>query len=46
LPGISFSKIDVDAQPVYQPARKPITQINIDEGKRIGSPENISANPF
>jgi pre-mRNA 3'-end-processing factor FIP1 len=33
LPGISTSKIDVDAKPIYEPAGKPITQVNIDEGK-------------
>jgi pre-mRNA 3'-end-processing factor FIP1 len=32
LPGLSTSKIDVDAKPIYQPAGKPITQVNIDEG--------------
>jgi pre-mRNA 3'-end-processing factor FIP1 len=32
LPGISTSKIDVDAKPIYEPAGKPITQVNIDEG--------------
>ncbi|RDL39820.1 Uncharacterized protein BP5553_04160 [Venustampulla echinocandica] len=31
LPGISTSKIDVDAKPVYEPVGKPITQVNIDE---------------
>jgi len=31
LPGISTSKIDVDARPIYEPAGKPITQVNIDE---------------
>ena len=33
LPGIPTSKIDVDAKPIYELAGKPITQINIDEGK-------------
>jgi pre-mRNA 3'-end-processing factor FIP1 len=33
LPGISTSKIDIDAKPIYEPAGKPITQVNIDEGK-------------
>jgi pre-mRNA 3'-end-processing factor FIP1 len=32
LPGISTSKIDVNAKPMYEPAGKPITQVNIDEG--------------
>lgn len=32
LPGISTSKIDVDAKPLYKPAGKPITQVNIDDG--------------
>ena len=32
LPGISTSKINVDAKPIYEPAGKPITQVNIDEG--------------
>jgi pre-mRNA 3'-end-processing factor FIP1 len=32
LPGISTSKINVDGKPIYEPAGKPITQINIDEG--------------
>lgn len=32
LPGIATSKIDVNAKPIYEPAGKPITQINIDEG--------------
>ncbi|KAK2624543.1 hypothetical protein QTJ16_006493 [Diplocarpon rosae] len=31
LPGISTSKIDVNAKPIYEPAGKPITQVNIDE---------------
>ncbi|CZT45456.1 related to component of pre-mRNA polyadenylation factor PF I [Rhynchosporium secalis] len=31
LPGISTSKIDVNAKPIYAPAGKPITQVNIDE---------------
>ncbi|KAG0652480.1 Pre-mRNA polyadenylation factor FIP1 [Hyphodiscus hymeniophilus] len=31
LPGISSSKIDVNAKPIYEPAGKPITQVNIDE---------------
>ncbi|EPE28504.1 hypothetical protein GLAREA_09625 [Glarea lozoyensis ATCC 20868] len=31
LPGIATSKIDVNAKPVYEPAGKPITQVNIDE---------------
>lgn len=31
LPGISTSKINVDAKPIYVPAGKPITQVNIDE---------------
>jgi pre-mRNA 3'-end-processing factor FIP1 len=33
LPGISTSKIDINAKPIYEPAGKPITQVNIDEGK-------------
>jgi pre-mRNA 3'-end-processing factor FIP1 len=32
LPGLAISKIDVDAKPIYEPAGKPITQVNIDEG--------------
>ena len=32
LPGVATSKIDVDAKPIYEPAGKPITQVNIDEG--------------
>ncbi|KAE8448669.1 hypothetical protein EG329_009095 [Mollisiaceae sp. DMI_Dod_QoI] len=32
LPGVSTSKIDVDGKPIYEPAGKPITQVNIDEG--------------
>jgi pre-mRNA 3'-end-processing factor FIP1 len=35
LPGIATSKIDVDAKPIYKPAGKPITQVNIDEGRSI-----------
>jgi pre-mRNA 3'-end-processing factor FIP1 len=35
LPGIRTSKIDVDAKPIYEPAGKPITQVNIDEGKEV-----------
>ncbi|TQS38401.1 hypothetical protein Golomagni_01093 [Golovinomyces magnicellulatus] len=31
LPGIATSKIDVNAKPIYLPAGKPITQLNIDE---------------
>ncbi|KFX96308.1 hypothetical protein V490_03386, partial [Pseudogymnoascus sp. VKM F-3557] len=31
LPAVATSKIDVDAKPMYDPARKPITQVNIDE---------------
>ncbi|KAH8809048.1 putative Pre-mRNA polyadenylation factor FIP1 [Xylogone sp. PMI_703] len=31
LPGIATSKIDVDAKPIYEPAGKPITQVDIDE---------------
>ncbi|KAH8678650.1 Fip1 motif-domain-containing protein [Tricladium varicosporioides] len=31
LPGLSTSKIDVDAKPLYEPAGKPITQVNIDQ---------------
>ncbi|RKF61030.1 Pre-mRNA polyadenylation factor FIP1 [Erysiphe neolycopersici] len=31
LPGFATSKIDVNAKPIYEPAGKPITQINIDE---------------
>ncbi|KAI9641732.1 hypothetical protein NHQ30_009588 [Ciborinia camelliae] len=31
LPGLAISKIDVNAKPMYEPAGKPITQINIDE---------------
>ncbi|CAG8979888.1 hypothetical protein HYALB_00002662 [Hymenoscyphus albidus] len=31
LPGIATSKIDVNAKPIYEPAGKPITQVNIDE---------------
>lgn len=31
LPGISTSKINVDGKPIYEPAGKPITQVNIDE---------------
>ncbi|SZE99485.1 unnamed protein product [Blumeria hordei] len=31
LPGVSISKIDVNVKPVYEPAGKPITQVNIDE---------------
>jgi len=31
LPGLATSKIDVDAKPLYEPAGKPITQVNIDE---------------
>lgn len=33
LPGISTSKIDVNAKPIYEPVGKPITQVNIDEGE-------------
>lgn len=36
LPGVSTSKIDIDAKPVYEPAGKRITQVNIDEGKLFG----------
>jgi len=35
FPGIATSKIDVDAKPIYKPAGKPITQVNIDEGRSI-----------
>jgi pre-mRNA 3'-end-processing factor FIP1 len=31
LPAVATSKIDVNAKPVYEPAGKPITQVNIDE---------------
>jgi pre-mRNA 3'-end-processing factor FIP1 len=31
LPGVATSKIDIDAKPIYEPAGKPITQVNIDE---------------
>ncbi|RDW80537.1 hypothetical protein BP5796_05235 [Coleophoma crateriformis] len=31
LPGLAISKIDVDAKPIYEPAGKPITQVDIDE---------------
>lgn len=31
FPGQSTSKIDVNAKPIYEPAGKPITQVNIDE---------------
>ncbi|KAI0012429.1 Fip1 motif-domain-containing protein [Xylariaceae sp. FL0662B] len=31
LPPVSTSKVDVNAIPVYKPAGKPITQVNIDE---------------
>jgi len=31
LPGFATSKIDVNAKPIYEPARKPITQVNIDD---------------
>ncbi|KUJ16258.1 Fip1-domain-containing protein [Mollisia scopiformis] len=30
LPGVSTSEIDIDGKPVYEPAGKPITQVNID----------------
>ncbi|TVY91356.1 Pre-mRNA polyadenylation factor [Lachnellula willkommii] len=40
LPGVSTSKIDVNAKPVYEPAGKRITQINIDEGKFSDLNEN------
>lgn len=33
LPGIATSKIDINAKPIYEPAGKPITQVNIDEGE-------------
>jgi len=33
LPGVSTSKIDVHAKPIYEPAGKRITQVNIDEGQ-------------
>ncbi len=36
LPGLSTSTIDINAKPVYEPAGKPITQVNIDEG--MGAP--------
>lgn len=32
LPGIATSKIDVNAKPIYEPAGKPITQVDIDQG--------------
>ena len=32
-PEVRTSKIDVDAKPVYEPAGKPITAVNIDEGR-------------
>lgn len=35
LPGIATSKIDVNAKPVYEPAGKPITEVNIDDGMYI-----------
>ena len=35
LPGIATSKIDVNAKPIYEPAGKPITQVNIDEGTKV-----------
>lgn len=37
LPGIATSKIDVNAKPIYEPAGKPITQVNIDEGRVFDS---------
>ncbi|TVY51051.1 Pre-mRNA polyadenylation factor FIP1 [Lachnellula cervina] len=40
LPGVSTSKIDVNAKPVYEPAGKRITQVNIDEGKFSDLNEN------
>ena len=43
LPGISTSKIDVDAKPVYEPAGKPITQVNIDEGNSLPFPMPCSS---
>jgi pre-mRNA 3'-end-processing factor FIP1 len=35
LPAVATSKIDVNAKPIYEPAGKPITQVNIDEGTFI-----------
>lgn len=35
MPGIATSKVDVNAKPVYEPAGKPITQVNIDEGQSL-----------
>jgi pre-mRNA 3'-end-processing factor FIP1 len=35
LPGLSTSKIDVNAKPIYEPAGKSITQVNIDEGMGV-----------
>lgn len=43
LPGISISKIDIDAKPIYEPAGKPITQVDIDEGMRFSLPLFILA---
>lgn len=31
LPAVATSKIDINAKPIYEPAGKPITQVNIDE---------------
>lgn len=31
LPAIATSKIDINAKPIYEPAGKPITQVDIDE---------------
>jgi pre-mRNA 3'-end-processing factor FIP1 len=44
LPGIATSKIDINAKPIYEPAGKPITQVNIDEGISSMSISEIRTN--
>ncbi len=34
-PSVAAHKIDVDGQPIYEPAGKPITDVNIDEGEWV-----------
>ena len=34
-PAIKISKIDVEARPIYEPNGKPITEIDMDAGRRL-----------
>lgn len=43
LPGVATSKIDVNGKPVYEPAGKPITQVNIDLGRFLYPSRDVPA---